>query len=94
MENIDDIIDSFDEGDYDLITALIPFFVDASWQEYTKYHQILGYSTKDPDFQFILSERIWDFLDKEKNIDFDLELVSDMVEKKYGSYLPTDTTFD
>lgn len=86
MNNIDEVIDSFDEDDYDLIVALIPFFFGEAWEEYNKSWHILGSTTKDPNFQFILGERIWDFLDRVKDIQYDLDLVCEMIEQKYGTY--------
>ncbi|MFT6125764.1 MAG: hypothetical protein ACJAVA_000205 [Flavobacteriaceae bacterium] len=85
FNSIEEVLNSYDKDDADVVLGLIPFFFGASWEEFTRSYNILGDSTKHPDFQFILADRIDYYLEETKFKDIDLDLICEVVENKYGT---------
>jgi hypothetical protein len=85
FDSIEEVLNSYDEDDSDVVLDLIPFFFGASWEEFTKSYNILGDNTKNTDFQFILADRIYYYLEETKFKDIDLDLICEAIENKYGT---------
>lgn len=86
MKEADEILDSYDKGDADVVKELIPLFFKDSWDEFMKsFHPFLGDSTKHPDFQFILADRVEYYL-TEKDFELDIDIICDIVEQHYGTF--------
>lgn len=86
FDSIEEVLDSYNKEDTDVVLGLIPFFFNASWEEFTKSYNIQGDNTKNPDFQFILADRICYFLEKTEFKDIDIDIICEVIENRYGTY--------
>jgi len=82
MEDVNEIFESFDKGDYDIVKELIPYFFNEAWDEFLRENHIF-ITTRNPLFTFNLADRI-DFYLVEKGWDCEIELVNEIIAEYYN----------
>lgn len=81
---MEEVLETFDKEDYDVVKELIPYVYEEAWEEHVEDNQMFGASRADCTFHFNIADRIFWFLIDQK-WEADIDFVLEEVEKYFNN---------